>query len=184
MRKEEVAENGMSNAVVNAIGDAQNAVDDVVNDTAETPGNVMSMPLSPGWGHNVDIFLNNDIALEPLTDLVALRGKGEMGCTFYTDGEGAAILAAKAPLDPAAFAVGVVANDGGRERLVSANAGGFAGMASGMRFQGQGVAAFVRLKSRVSLTPVGKDSSYPANLEVTVGKGRKRIYSGRWVCGL
>ena len=180
----ELAGNGMANAVVNVIDDAQNAVDEVVNHTAETPDNVMSMPMSPSWGRNADIFLHSDIALEALADVDTLRGEGEMGCTFYTDGEGGAILAAKAPLNPVAFAVGVIANDGSRARLVSANAGGFAAIASGMRFQGQGVSALVRLKSRLSLTPVGKDSSYPANLEVTVGKERKRIYSGRWVCGL
>jgi len=181
---DEATGNGMSNVVVNVIDDAQNAVEGVVNDTVEAPGNVMGMPLSPGWGQNVDAFTHSDIALEPLGDVATLRGKGEMGCTFYTDGEGRSILAAKAPLDPAAFAVGVIGNDGVRERLVSADAGGFAAMASGMRFTGQGVSLLVQLKSRVSLTPVGKDSSYPANLEVTADKGRKRTYSGRWICGL
>jgi len=175
--------NGVSNAVVDAIDDAQNAVEDVVNVADPPPVNLMSASLPSGWGRDADAFTGQDIALEPIADAAALRGKGEMGCAFQPDGGDQPILAAKAALRADAKAVAVVGNAGVRQRLVSLDAGGFAALASGMRFGGSGVSAAVKLKSRESLTPVGKDSSYPANLEVAAGQAR-RIYSGRWICGL
>ena len=181
---EEVAGNSVSNALAGAIDDTENAVDEVVNNAVPTPAALMGQALASGWGQNVDAFAGKDIDLEPLPDAAALRGQGGMGCTFLTDGARRPLLTAKAPLDARAYSLGVVANDGVRARLVSAAAGGFAGMASGMRFDGRGVSVEVKLGSRESLTPVGKSSSYPANLVVKAGEGRQRVYSGQWICGL
>jgi len=176
--------NSVSNVVANAIDDAENAVDEVVNSADPAPVNLMSAQLPSGWGRDADAFTDQDIALEPITDAATLRGAKEMGCTFLTDGTDQPILVAKADLRADAKAVAVVGNEGVRQRLVSADAGGFTALASGMRFDGRGASVAVKLKSRVSLTPVGKDSSYPANLMVTAGQSRQRIYSGRWICGL
>ena len=54
----------------------------------------------------------------------------------------------------------------------------------GLLALGRGVSVEVKLGSRESLTPVGKSSSYPANLVVKAGEGRQRVYSGQWICGL
>ncbi|MGE4430491.1 MAG: hypothetical protein AB7E05_07085 [Sphingobium sp.] len=173
---------GVSNAVVNVLDEAQNAVDTIIEDTDSTPVNMMSVPQLPGWGRDVEIFAGKDIALDPLEGAARLRGQGEMGCDFIADGAGQPIMVTKADLNARAYAIGVVGNGGERQRLVSASAGGFA--ASGTRFAGRGISVVITLKSRISLTPVGKDSSYPASLTVTLGQDRERVYAGRWVCGL
>lgn len=176
---------GVSNAVVNVIDEAQNAVDTMIDSKADTvPVNMMTVPQLPGWGRDVEIFADKDIALDPMEDASRLRGQGEMGCDFIADGAQWPILVTKADLDARVYAIGVVGAGKERQRLVSAGPGGFTAMASGTRFTGREIAAVITLKSRISLTPVGKDSTYPASLTVTVGKGRERIYSGRWVCGL
>lgn len=174
----------VANAVVNVLDEAQNAVDTMIDDADRAPINMLTVPQLPGWGRDVDIFADRDIALDPLGDAAFLRGRGEMGCDFIADGADRPIMTTKANLDARAYALAVLGNGGERQRLVSAGPGGFAAMASGTRFTGRGVSAVVALKSRISLTPVGKDSSYPAHLTVTAGKERERIYSGRWVCGL
>ncbi len=173
----------MHNSMTNAIDGAQNAVDAMVG-TDQDVALALAASQPPGWGSNYDIFGDRDIVLDPIADAGALHRSGEMGCGFVAEAATAPILVAKADVDPAAHAVAVVSNGGVRGRLASGVAGGFGALAQGVRFVGKGVSAEVTLTSRVSLTPVGQQSSYPASLAVSTGAQRQHVYAGRWICGL
>lgn len=173
----------VQNSVVNALDNARNAVDAVAGTDAEVEM-ALAAEQPPGWGSDADAFTGKDIALDPIVGAGTLHRSGEMGCGFIPSSASAPVLVAKADVDPGAHAVAVIANGGVRERLASAVAGGFGALAGGTSLVGKGVTVDISLTSRVSLTPVGRQSSYPASLTVTVGKERQRIYAGRWICGL
>lgn len=173
----------LQNSMVNALDGAENAVD-AATGAGEVVNAVLAAPQFPGWGSDVDAFGNGEIALDPINDADHLRASGEMGCSFVPSGREASVMVAKADVKPAARAIAVVSNGGIRARLVSAAAGGFGALAQGTRLVGNGVAADIKLTSRVSLTPVGQQSSYPASLTVTTDEGRRHVFAGRWICGL
>ncbi len=174
----------VQNSVVNVLDEARDAAIDVAAGDRKAVNVALAAPQPPGWGGTVDVFKEKEIALDPIADADSLRQPGEMGCAFVPDGRDEAVMVAKAEVNPAARAIAVISNDGVRERLASAVAGGFGALSQGTRLVGQGVAADIKLTSRVSLTPVGQQSSYPASLAVTAGKERKHVFAGRWICGL
>ena len=173
----------VQNSVAHALDGAQNAVDAVAG-TNQDVDDALAADQPPGWGSDYDIFQDKDIALDPIADADTLYKSGEMGCSFVPEAATVPIMVAKADVDPSAHAIAVLSNGGVRGRLASAAAGGFGALAEGTRLVGRGVSADIKLTSRVSMTPVGQQSSYPASLTVTVGKERQHIYAGRWICGL